>query len=363
MEDLQPFRTKYRLALPDGRIQTVTEEGCVASADGQYPRYIEGYVLEDMDAPGLDSGTDRPHETGRDVLDKTRDAFLAVDSLGLIVAWNRQSERTFGWSSVEAIGQDLGALLVPPDQLVQFREEFKKLVENPAHEIVSGSKNIHAARRSGKPIPIDLTIWPGQGDNGVILNAFVHDLSERRAIERQLAQAESSLERLSREDSVTGLASRRTLDDELVRAVSFSRRWGQPLSLLVIGPDDAAVGRGIGHGEWDELMIELASQLKSTCRVEDLPARLDGERFAVVLPNTNSENAQVVADRVRQNLKQQPLSPSTPVTVSLGLLTLGADDDRSALIERALEAMEAAKSKPEEQSSTGARAEPVSEAG
>ena len=363
VDDRKPFRTKYRLELSDGRTRSVTEEGCIVSADGEYPRYIEGYVLADVDSPGLDAGTDLPDESGRNVLDQTRDAFVAVDSLGKIVAWNRQSELTFGWSSLEAIGQDLGDLLVPPDQLDQFRARFRKLVESPSQEIVSSSKNLHIARRTGEPFPVELTIWPGQDENGIILNAFVHDLSERRAIEEQLAQAERSLKQLSRDDSVTGLASRRTLEDELVRAVSFSRRWGQPLSLLVIGPDDSAAGRGIEHAEWDELMIELASQLRSTCRVEDLPARLDGERLAVLLPNTTIEKAQVVANRIQQNLKQHPLSRSTSVSVSLGLSTLLDDDDQCALVERAMTTMKGTESKPEEQNSTDAGAEPVTEAG
>jgi PAS domain S-box-containing protein len=204
VEDRKPFRVKCRLELPDGRTRYVTEEGSVTSADGEYPRYIEGYVVDDVDSVDADTKPDKPDQTARDVLDKSRDAFLAVDSMGQIVAWSRQSEETFGWSRSAAIGRDLADLLVPRDQIDQFREEFRKLVESPSHEIVSESKNVSAARRTGQPFPVELTIWPSQAQDGVILNAFVHGLSERRAMEDQLAQAETSLKRMSREDSLTG---------------------------------------------------------------------------------------------------------------------------------------------------------------
>jgi PAS domain S-box-containing protein/diguanylate cyclase (GGDEF)-like protein len=334
VETRKPFRLQYRLVLPDGRSRAVVEEGCIATEEGEFPRYIEGYIVDDPNAEVVKTEAEDTHVEAAYVLDKSRDAFLALDSDGTVVAWNRQSESTFGWSRNEAVGRYVGDLLVPPDQRHRFREHFKGMTECPAQEVISGSANLHAVRRTGESFPVELNVWPTSSESGIILNAFVHDLTERRAMEHQLAESEASLRRLSREDPLTGLASRRTFDDELTRAISFSKRWGQPLSLLIIGPDDRPSGDSFSHKEWDELMVALARQLRSTCRVEDLPARLDRETFAVVLPNTTLENARTVEVRLRRNLGENPLSEKNPVNVSVGLSTLLTSDDPDGMVHR-----------------------------
>ena len=86
-------------------------------------------------------------------------------------------------------------------------------------------------------IPDRKTIWPSVRKGVQLINAFVRDLSERRALESQLADAEASLARLRREDPLTGLPNRQALKDDLARSISFARRWKQPLALLVADLD------------------------------------------------------------------------------------------------------------------------------
>jgi len=143
----------------------------------------------------------------------------------------------------------------------------------------------------------------------------------------RLDRSHRSLKRLSTRDYLTNLLNAREfyrlLDHEMERA----ERYGESFSLLLIDADHfKQINDTYGHQSGDAVLRELAKCLRVQVRTVDIPARVGGEEFAVVLPNTRGEAALAIAERIRQAVAASELkvgkdATSLHMTVSIGLAT------------------------------------------
>jgi diguanylate cyclase (GGDEF)-like protein len=141
---------------------------------------------------------------------------------------------------------------------------------------------------------------------------------------------------LSRRDPLTGLWNRRAFDSRFLEDFSLAKRHSRPLSLLVLDVDNfKAYNDAFGHPAGDELLQSVARLISGHMRDTDLVARIGGEEFAVVLPETDLAGALVLAERVREEVER--LSHfRRPVTVSIGVATLDrGTKDGATLLKRA----------------------------
>jgi diguanylate cyclase (GGDEF)-like protein len=125
-------------------------------------------------------------------------------------------------------------------------------------------------------------------------------------------------------DSLTGVRNRRCFDLELRRELKIARRYGGELSLIVIDVDFfKAVNDQHGHGVGDQVLEAVARRLEGLLpRDTDWLARVGGEEFAAVLPQTRLRGAVKVAEAVRAGVEAQPIATEAgliPVRVSLGV--------------------------------------------
>lgn len=131
-------------------------------------------------------------------------------------------------------------------------------------------------------------------------------------------------------DSLTGLGNHRAFHEELGRQVAASLRYGVPLALLLIDLDEfKAINDGRGHAGGDRVLRGFGSLLAGSLRLADRAFRVGGDEFAVLLPHTDLEGAQVVARR----LLAQSLQPVLRVE---GLEPLSFSGGISAMPELAL---------------------------
>lgn len=149
----------------------------------------------------------------------------------------------------------------------------------------------------------------------------------------------TAIEQLVRTDGLTGLANRRGLEEELERAVALAQRHGQPLALLFIDLNKfKGVNDSFGHRAGDELIRQIASALKMRLRRGDLAARVGGDEFVVVLPQTDHAGAAVVADVVREDIANVLVSfaeSEASVSAAVGVAQLAADESAEGLLDRA----------------------------
>lgn len=152
----------------------------------------------------------------------------------------------------------------------------------------------------------------------------------------------SSNERNSLLDPLTRILNRRGLQIHLVQEVARSRRYGMPLSCIMLDVDEfTAINERHGHAYGDEALQQLASNLIACCRPTDFVARYGGEEFTVLLPHTPLPGAGACAERIRTKVAAYSLTGLA--TVSLGIAELEPDEDEHSLLERADGAMYDAK--------------------
>ena len=152
-------------------------------------------------------------------------------------------------------------------------------------------------------------------------------------------------------DGLTELYNRRYLATHLDAQVNQARRKSKPLAALMIDIDHfKTVNDTYGHACGDEVLRETARRISANVRSFDTVARYGGEEFVVVMPDTDPESAAAVAERLRQTISATPVkvvepAAIVPVTASIGIGTAepGANVAAAALLERADEALYAAK--------------------
>jgi len=129
-------------------------------------------------------------------------------------------------------------------------------------------------------------------------------------------------------DELTGLHNRRFFDGRLQYELDRFLRYGSPISLLVMDIDHfKAVNDQYGHPDGDRVLQQLSALCASMIRRVDLLARIGGEEFALLMPNTEEQGARAVADRLRRRVAETPFElaeTSLDLSVSIGLVTIKA---------------------------------------
>lgn len=170
-----------------------------------------------------------------------------------------------------------------------------------------------------------------------------------RRLRDRLASAEETLREQSEElaavvtqahtDSLTGLPNRRSFDAELERRLAEFRRKGTPLSILLIDVDHfKAFNDRHGHLIGDRVLGLVAQTLEESTRDSDLATRFGGEEFAVILPDTPGDVANLAAERIRLAIEGKEMlidRQLLKVTVSGGIANAQNGDVPASLIERA----------------------------
>lgn len=164
------------------------------------------------------------------------------------------------------------------------------------------------------------------------------------------------LQRSGFNDLLTGWHNRRYLGVRLLEELARARRDGACLVCLMLDVDDfKRVGDNWGHAAGDEALREVANRIDAEVRASDVAARYGGEKFVVLMPNTDAGAAQLLAERIRNALSETaivlPNDESISLTASVGIADVTplpeADDLKTvgdSLIARAGVALYAAKS-------------------
>lgn len=179
-------------------------------------------------------------------------------------------------------------------------------------------------------------------DQLVIEHARLYALAQER---------EHRYRREAQTDALTGLANRRKLLTDGVAAVDAAYSRNEPLAVLMIDIDHfKRVNDTFGHAVGDTALRAVADLCRAAIRQTDLAARLGGEEFVVVLPNTTEPQALEIAERFRGAVQNYSIAgddaPTIRLTVSIGIACLAPDgrDDFDTLLEEADLALYAAKS-------------------
>ena len=137
-----------------------------------------------------------------------------------------------------------------------------------------------------------------------------------------LRQSKDQLQKMALTDPLTGLGNRATFDMSLKQAAARTMRSATPFSLLLIDLDHfKIINDRFGHQAGDNILRHVAEAIRASARDADVCCRYGGEEFAVILPDTKAQNAQVLAERIHRQIARasRKLHHHRPVTVSIGI--------------------------------------------
>lgn len=197
----------------------------------------------------------------------------------------------------------------------------------------------------------------------LVVLVICDDITKRKQAEDELRHANRSLQAahkelkqmfaheqvLARTDSLTGLFNRRNFFELAGREFNGSLRYQRPLALILFDIDGFKKANDtFGHAFGDNTLVKISQAAKSQVREVDILARYGGDEFIVLMPETNTEQAFLIAERIRKEVETAIIDAggvSMSATISLGIADMLPATDRSveAIISRADKALYTAK--------------------
>jgi diguanylate cyclase (GGDEF)-like protein/PAS domain S-box-containing protein len=255
-------------------------------------------------------------------------AMILVGAEGSIALVNREAERLFGYGPGELTGQSI-EVLVPESLRRSHRAQREEFNTAPRPRPMGHRRDLTGVRRDGTAIPIEIGLNPLPTSGGRYVLAAIVDLTERKRYEQrishqaqELKEANVKLSEMAVTDSLTGAWNRRAFLDQLEIQMEMALRTTRPMSVLILDLDHfKTYNDEYGHLAGDDVLKRAARILRDQARRSDYVARIGGEEFAIILPETDGKGAVRLGDRFRGALEEAEW-PRREVTASIGGATL-----------------------------------------
>jgi diguanylate cyclase (GGDEF)-like protein len=132
-------------------------------------------------------------------------------------------------------------------------------------------------------------------------------------------------------DALTGVYSRVTLEQRLKEEIERAIRYDTPFSIILLDLDHfKSVNDGFGHRRGDQILIEFTARLRELSRRSDILYRYGGDEFLFLLPNTSKLQADLLANRLLEEIASKPFGQAPPIHISLSLGVASAPEDATA---------------------------------
>ena len=202
-------------------------------------------------------------------------------------------------------------------------------------------QTVRMRQRSGAEFWALVSLRAIEFDGSPALLAGISDVTPQKHLEEKLRE-------MAMQDELTGLYNRRHFEELAEAEVARARRSGAPLSLAMLDIDHfKAVNDAFGHPVGDLALKEVARAMRETLRTSDVPARIGGEEFVVLLTGTTLEGAVAVTERLRERVGRAEVAAGKErvarFTVSAGIAELAPGERVESMLRRADEALYRAK--------------------
>jgi diguanylate cyclase len=234
----------------------------------------------------------------RMVIEHANDAYVCMNSDGLVTSWNRQAENIFGWSEEEALGKRLDKLVIPENMREAHREGMKRYLKSKQSNMMGKRIELEAMTKLGQLIPVELQINSLEINGQLIFSSFLRDITDRKKLDKILQDE-------ARNDLLTGLPNRRKFEELLPMSLARANRNKHSIGLLFIDLDGfKSINDTYGHDSGDMVLREVANRLDKSIRSTDTVARLSGDEFVIILDviKNEVEDAGLVATKILKSL-------------------------------------------------------------
>lgn len=222
------------------------------------------------------------------IIDAAYDSFIAMDANGIVIDWNPQAEKTFGFTRAEAVGRSLCEMIIPEQYREAHRVGLQRFLQTGETRVIGRPIEITAMNRAGGEFPVELSISAVKWGETWVFNAFIHDITERKqkdALEAASAAKDHFIAVLSHElrtpltpvlATIMDLDSHADLSPPVREAIQLIQRNVELEARLI---DDLLDVTRLSKGKLsiEQKVVNLASVLRSAievCQGESLKKRV-----------------------------------------------------------------------------------------
>jgi diguanylate cyclase (GGDEF)-like protein/PAS domain S-box-containing protein len=281
-------------------------------------------------------------------LNRSLEGIFWVNAQGETLYLNRTLGKILGYQKKDSKGLSWGEFTLNADD---FKTALKDI---ETQESVRYSTEYRS--REGSAFPVTVTMTPFRKQN--VTCCYVQSDEGRESMDEglqkeivRLRHLCSDLERRNEElnhlvsfDFLTGSGSRVSFFREAQGALERAKRYGAPLSLLMIDIDFfKQVNDEFGHLKGDDILVQMTSLIRRSMRAADFMARWGGEEFVIILPQTGAEGAFSLGNRLCGRARTEDFCIERCLTISVGAAEYSTTDTIETLINRADHALYEAK--------------------
>ncbi|MBI2243488.1 MAG: EAL domain-containing protein [Nocardioides sp.] len=241
------------------------------------------------------------------IVESVADAVFTTTIDGLVTSWNAGAEALYGFPAAEMLGAPIATLHPPGSD-----EPRRILTMVRAGKAIQGLDTLRRTR-DGRMAQVSISVTGLRDDRGGLSGMVVvaRDISDRLELEAELV-------RQTMHDALTGLPNRSFLTYRLTQALAEGRRRGRPVAALLLDLDQFRAANDVhGHLTGDRVLTEVADRLRALARPTDVVARIGGDEFVLVCPDTDVAAAGRLAEQVIEAV-------GAPIQVEHRALRVGA---------------------------------------
>jgi diguanylate cyclase (GGDEF)-like protein len=212
-------------------------------------------------------------------------------------------------------------------------------------ELIRGGVFVPLIGRELRPVGTLSLFWRRQGEPGAEHIEQAESLARSSIPAIENARRYGEARKLAETDALTGLFNQRFFHETLRREVMRAHRYQRDLALIVFDLDDFKnINDQIGHLAGDRVLAQAADRLREAVRSTDVPCRIGGDEFAVILPESSARDAEGLYRRVHGSIRGTALAGDEErLRLSAGIAELQHGDTAASLFERADAALYRAK--------------------
>ncbi|WP_394219448.1 EAL domain-containing protein [Halobacillus trueperi] len=228
----------------------------------------------------------------RSILESANDAVVTSDEKGIVLAWNKSAEQTFGYMAEEMIGEPLTKMM-PAHYRNAHQQGIERYNQTRNARVIGKTVELEGLHKEGSTFPMELSLSTVEDDGRTYFTGIIRDITER-------IENEERIRELVYKDDLTHLPNRRALYEHLA---GYIQDVHEKIAVMFLDFDRfKQVNDVYGHRMGDLLLNEGALRVKSHLTEGDLLARQSGDEFIIVLPDTSVGGAKSIAESIIEEI-------------------------------------------------------------
>nr|WP_263323113.1 EAL domain-containing protein [Neobacillus sp. Marseille-Q6967] len=225
------------------------------------------------------------------------DTMLVIDENGTVLKINPAVEKMFQFVEGELLGSHLSVLFADENSKIYVHEILNTIMYLNNLSAYENLKEVIALRKDGSSFPAEIQFGKRYVENRCLIAFTIRDVSKKKQYERKITY-------MAYHDSLTNLPNRRLFNEQLTIKLKQARESVKPLAIMYLDMDRFKyINDSLGHMMGDRLLQEIAKTLAGCIREQDLVARVGGDEFNILLPETDRETALEIAHELLEALK------------------------------------------------------------